>query len=107
MVTRTLLTGIPGGSLIVGGCQKQDLKLTTQSIQFVDRITCAPVKGAIARPFCGVPGDTKSYRTDQQGIVEFTSLVSIARIQADGYVQTNVYVARTNPMTIVLLNKIP
>src|SRR3954453_19250784 len=81
MSARVLVAGILISPLLILGCQKPPPPpaptlatvpgLTNYSLQLVDRITGAPVVGARIHPYCGIPGDTNRYRTDQKGLVEF------------------------------------
>ena len=95
---------------LVMGCEKRpDSKLPIFSLRLANRLTGEPVVGARIRPFCGIPGDTNDFRTDQQGLVEVRSWVAQGRtlvsIRAAGYSSTNVSVQLTNRPTTVLLDK--
>lgn len=107
---RLPVAGILACWFLVMGCEKRpDSKESIFSLRLANRLTGEPVVGARIRPFCGIPGDTNDFRTDQQGLVEVRSWVAAGgtflSIRAPGYSPTNVSVQLTNRLTTVLLDK--
>jgi len=94
------------GCVFMFGCHRQD-KPIPSSLRVVDRDSGTPVQGARVLPFCGVPGDTNRFYTDERGIaaLDLRWFFGYAQVRAHGYATTNITIRYTNAEVTVFLER--